>query len=410
MRKYRRLIPVLAGLLLVLALPLRAQLVLGQYEDEAPFRSWNAFPIITAAAQGRGGTALALASDGSAALANPALLLRLPALTLTLNGSFQTAQFYRFAAVNTGVFRSSGNLHSSRVDVDLAAAAYVRGGWAFALAVAGLETYNRPDVHVNGTSQGNIYYFYDFEQSGVLRTASLSAARRLGSKLGLGLTVGYLWGALERASLEQWVYSGYTISNRVSQDLSGFGLQAGLTWDPAPALTLGATIRAPLERKAKNHSLLTYQAASVDIRIEDTATDVIQQPWVGGLGAAFRALPGLTITADAVYFGWSKYENRFFGEIQKRDFRDVVRIGIGLEYVTRFSFQGNPVESPLRAGILYDPQPMKNPASAYVNYCLGTGLHWKSIHLDLGGMYGRESGSGRGLSGFRAQLSALVLI
>jgi hypothetical protein len=76
-------------LLGVLALPTvsSAQLVLGQYEDEAPLRSWNTFGLTVASSLGRGETQLALAEDCSAALGNPALLASLPKFSVGFNGS-----------------------------------------------------------------------------------------------------------------------------------------------------------------------------------------------------------------------------------------------------------------------------------------------------------------------------------
>ena len=76
-------------LAILIALPVAspAQLVIGQYEDEAPLRTWNSFGLALASSLGRGETMFALADDCSAALSNPALLADLPRLTLSFNGS-----------------------------------------------------------------------------------------------------------------------------------------------------------------------------------------------------------------------------------------------------------------------------------------------------------------------------------
>ena len=55
--RLRRAIAVLAATAvtgLLFPAPSAAQLVLGQYEEEAPVRSWNSFALATAAALGRG--------------------------------------------------------------------------------------------------------------------------------------------------------------------------------------------------------------------------------------------------------------------------------------------------------------------------------------------------------------------
>src|SRR4030042_4458826 len=86
----------LAVVLLTLPIASPAQLVIGQYEDEAPLRTWNSFGLATAASIGRGETMLAAADDCSAALAQPALLDTLPRLTLSLNGSYSRSTLFRF--------------------------------------------------------------------------------------------------------------------------------------------------------------------------------------------------------------------------------------------------------------------------------------------------------------------------
>jgi hypothetical protein len=73
----------------------RPQLVLGQYEDEAPVRTWNTLGIELAPSLACGGARTAAAWDASAALVNPALLCGLPKLTVTANGSRTSASMFR---------------------------------------------------------------------------------------------------------------------------------------------------------------------------------------------------------------------------------------------------------------------------------------------------------------------------
>jgi hypothetical protein len=124
----------------------RAQLVLGQYEDEAPFRTWNTFAPATASSIGRGGTCFTLASDSSASLSNPALLLLLPRWTATVNGSLHYASFFKYSLVNTGVLGSDGNLSQALYALDYSGFSLHSGKWAFALGVGINELYNRPSA------------------------------------------------------------------------------------------------------------------------------------------------------------------------------------------------------------------------------------------------------------------------
>ena len=58
----------LIGTLMLLPAKSRAQLVRGQYEDEAPLRTWNTFGLFTGGTLGMGGAHYAFASDLSTAM------------------------------------------------------------------------------------------------------------------------------------------------------------------------------------------------------------------------------------------------------------------------------------------------------------------------------------------------------
>ena len=64
------------GLLMEAPQFIRAQMDMGQYEDEAPIQTWNTYGIQTAASLGRGGAGFTLAVDSSSSLLNPALLIQ----------------------------------------------------------------------------------------------------------------------------------------------------------------------------------------------------------------------------------------------------------------------------------------------------------------------------------------------
>jgi hypothetical protein len=66
---------------------------------------------------------------------------------------------------------------------------------------------------------------------------------------------------------------------------------------------------------------------------------------------------------------------------------------------------GVPASLPVRLGLGYDRQPMKDPDSSYTSYSFGTGLHWRMIGLDAGASFGRESGSGHSLAARRVAVS-----
>jgi hypothetical protein len=382
------------------ASPLPAQLVLGQYEDEAPFRTWNTFPFVGAPRLALGETGLACAVDATAALSNPALLLKLSRWTITLNGSFQAADFFRYGPVNTGVISSTANLTGSEIGLDFGAVAYRGERWALSAAAGIQESYGRPPVDLKISNGRDVYYENSFDQSGFLRTVTVSAAHRLGRTIGIGLGLNYAWGSLCRTSMEERAAIGYKTTDEIIQNLSGISFHGGLTWDPSEKLTLALAVRSPTARKARSLSRLRFEASSAatDILIEDSSTDIQRQPWVIGFGAAFRAIDGLTLSADAFYHAWSRYNPDYFGEPLGRNFRDILRLGAGIEYLSSLRLFGRKYGYPLRLGFLYDPQPMKNPHSAYGVVTFGSGIHGKTAHFDLGTALGKETGSGRGLT------------
>ena len=105
----------------------------------------------------------------------------------------------------------------------------------------------------------------------------------------------------------------------------------------------------------------------------------------------------MTLFADATYFAWSKYSLDYFGERQTREFKDIVRIGVGGEYGTTSRIFGANARIPFRIGFVYDPQPMTDPRSAYACFTFGNGIYWHRLRFDMGAFLGREWGSGNGL-------------
>ncbi len=384
-----------------------AQLVLGQYEDEAPFRTWNTFPYTAAAALGRGDTAFTLASDASTALANPALLPDLPRFTLTLNGFFQSASFFKYGPMNTGVLGTDKNITEDLFGLDFAGVSVRLGGWTFALNASLTELYNRPEAIYEEDYRGTLVYRLMYTQDGVLRNVNFSFARRFGSHFSVGLGLNYAAGRLQREFQEEVPYAGYTITDKKRQDFSGFYVNGGLLVEITDKLRLAVIFRTPHLKTAENSSTLRYlaPAGNTDILLPASSNDSAKQPIALGLGASCAVLPELTLVTDISYYAWSKYSLDYFGEKQERNFKDIVKIGAAAEYRAALGLFGARASIPFRAGLIYDPQPMKEPSSSYLGFTLGTGSHWKKLSLDLGAMFGWESGSGNDLTVKRIALS-----
>jgi hypothetical protein len=382
--------------------PARAQLVLGQYEDEAPLRSWNVFGTSSAAALGLGGARFAVEETGQAASTNPALLALLPEYSLTLTVSSTSATLFKYSLVNTGVASTRGNLRATFVGPTAGAVALRKGAWALAFGSSVLEAYLRPSVGYLSPS-----YSLEWEQTGLLRGFSVSLARRLGRALSVGVGATYAAGRLSRSTVEGWPDEEITITDDKSEKFRGVFLNGGLRAELASWLTAALVFRSPYVKKSDGESLLRYEAPreGTDIRIEAEARNEYEQPWVVGIGTKIRLVDGLVAAADAAYFGWSRYAVLYFDEPLTRSFRDVVQLCGGIEYALPVRVRGRDLAFPLRLGFTLDPQPMVLPRSSYSYISFGTGLRIGRLSVDAASRFGWERGSGDDLTAIEAALT-----
>jgi hypothetical protein len=387
-----------------------AQLVLGQYEDEAPLRTWNVFGFQTAPSLGRGETTFAIASDSSSALTNPALLLDLPRFTATLGLTSSFASLNKFSLVNTGVLRTSGNPSLLLQALDFGGLTYRFKGWALGLSIALIEIYNRPGINYEASSNGIPFYALNFSQEGILRNTNLSVARRLSRRIQVGLGINLISGHLKRNTVENYVSPSITISDRLSQDFSGFFINGGLIVKITDKWTSALVFRTAYTKKSQSQSQLEYiaPAGGTDIRIAASSSDSYKQPLVVGAGIDYKISARFRVVSDLSFFNWSAYKIEYFDEAPERNFKDTLKWGLGTEYFIPLRIFKVDGFIPLRFGVVYDPQPMKEPVSAYTCFSAGAGFHWRMIALDLGASFGREKGSGNSLEARRISVSLSV--
>jgi len=392
--------------LLAAALPSPAQYVPGQYTAEAPFRSWNSFPYIGAAALGRGQTIFAWGTDATVSAANPSLLLTLPKWTLSLGGSYLYATTAKYGPVGSGVLGTSGPIGRGFLGLDHAAVSLRAGRFAFSAAIFLSESYARPIAEASEYSGSTLLYLVRYEQGGRLWTSHFGTAVRLSERFGVGLGLNVETGQINEDFLEDIPIAGYTIIGSKSLDLSGLSLNGGVFWEPSASMRVALTFQTPSKLTASTRTLDRYQAAGrTDISIRGEAEDVFHRPLVLGAGLSWRIAERLRTALDVSYIRWSDYRATWIGENQVRDFRDVLRVGAGAEYVSDFRLFGTRASAPLRIGIGYDPQPPKDPRSAYLVFTFGTGLAAGGFRIDLGTSLGFESGSGDTLNARRISLA-----
>jgi long-subunit fatty acid transport protein len=193
---------------------------------------------------------------------------------------------------------------------------------------------------------------------------------------------------------ERYYVSEVTQEDKDSSEYSGFYINGGVIYDVSDRVTVGAMIRTPYTKKAVSESLIRYESNYVEVRQEAKADDnTYKQPLVVGLGAKYKISDRLLVASDLTYFDWSSYAVKYYEEELDRDFRDVARVSAGGEYWGTFQLFGKEWRYPLRLGLNYDPQPMKNPRIYYLYLSVGMGLEVGRFALELSGMFGKEYGS-----------------
>jgi hypothetical protein len=411
-KPHSRLVAAIALVLAFFPASSWAQLILGQYEDEAPFRTWNILGIPTAPSLGMGEARFALAYDSSAALTNPALLTSIPAASVTINGSYSTASFDKYSIVNTGVIFTEKNSSIGVYTLDFAGFSAKYKDWALAISAGLLEQYDRPRLKPEYEYQGQIVYTLDFEQDGILRNYNISLARKFFGRLALGVGVNFVSGWIEKNIQEDYLYDGVRITDYKKNEFKGFYLNGGIALDITDTLTAAAIFRTPYSKESDSESSLSFTIpeANTDIRIEAAAANTFHMPLILGVGFDYRLSQALRVASDVSFFNWSSYSVEYYDEELERAFTNIIKIGGGLEYLSSLNIFGQVVLMPLRIGMIYDPQPMKEPSSHYLYYTLGIGFYWRGLRLDTGTCFGNEKGSGQDLIGRRFSVSLSFIL
>ncbi|MFB0564949.1 MAG: OmpP1/FadL family transporter [Candidatus Aminicenantaceae bacterium] len=389
----------LFGLLIILPHGLWSQLVIGQYEDEAPFRTWNMWSTKTASSLALGNTHSILTSDCSVALSNPALLLNLPPITFTLSSSFETASFFKYAFVNTGVIDTEKSAFHGFFALDFAGISVRLNEWAIALNWSQVESYERPKAEQQYQWRGQVYYFLKLSQMGSLRNLNFSISRMLTKRLSAGIGFNFVYGNFEKLVTEKWVMDDITITDNKTMEFSGFCVNGGISLWLTERFHVAASFRTPYVKKSESQSLLRYYspAGNTDIKTEALSEDKFKMPLIIGFGSSYKISEKLRGTSEFTFYNWSQYSIDYFGEHIERSFKNILKIGLGFEHVSSVKLGSKNIITPFRVGLSYDPQPMKEYNSSYFYFTLGSGFQFGRFILDIGSFVGLESGSGNSL-------------
>ena len=381
--------------------------VLGQYQDEAPLRTWNVFGPLTASQAAMGGTRYARSFDLSASQTNPSLLSRLPQVTAVLSGYWQRAELFQYGPVNTGILSSAENIAHDTTLLDFGGVAVNTKGWGLALTVSINDLLERPPSGATISEFNTPVYSFAYVQDGYIRTFNLGLARRITPRLSVGIGLNHESGWLERATVEEMIYGGITIADSKKLTIESYYLNAGVTFDATDTITLAAVVRTPYTRKAEGESSVSNTTPpATDIRIEVAAESSYKQPLIVGAGADIALTERFHWAVDAGFFNWKSYQADYFGEELDRCLKNVVTLHTGLEYTQPFTMFNQEFRLPLWLGFTYDPQPVACVDSSYTYFTGGLGLRHRHFHLEVGGMLGSEHGTGDDLKAYRVAATA----
>lgn len=389
----------------------RAQMVIGQYSDEAPLRTWNNYGLLSALSGGMGNVRFTLADDAAAGSVNPSLPALGASFQLAFSGSISTVSLNRYGIVNTGVLvTQSDNAAGLFPLFDAAALTFRWRGWGIGIGYGLLESYSRPKTIYEASDAGEVYYQLEFLQQGLLRNAHLALSRAFGASVSIGVGVNVIGGEWEKTVREERRTLGITITDHKTESYSGLYFTGGITVRPSSKLTLAAVVRTPFTRQSEGTSLYRYVSplGGTDIQIPASAANRTEMPAVAGVGFSYVPSNTVRLVSDITFFLWNRYRFEYFEEELERDFKNSLKWNNGFEFINRLRLFGRNLVNPMRIGFIYDPQPMRTPSSRYLYLTLGMGLTWPHASIDFGTMFGWESGSGDNLTVYRSFISLTI--
>jgi long-chain fatty acid transport protein len=172
-----------------------------------------------------------------------------------------------------------------------------------------------------------------------------------------------------------------------------FGWSAGLQLHPAKRVTLGLAYKSAVEHKLKGPVDISGLAGPLAVRnLRADTTARFTTPWQLIAGARVGVTPGLTLNAQAVHFGWSKFDRIEVGAPLSsaivQNYKDTWSIAVGFD-------QSLGKRLVLRAGIQLDPTPTRDasrdprvPDGDRVDYNVGASYRLsRRIALDAAAGY-----------------------
>lgn len=181
----------------------------------------------------------------------------------------------------------------------------------------------------------------------------------------------------------------------------GFGATFGVLVKANEMLSFGATVRTSSKVKFKGETMIS-NIGLLGFKEKSDAERSITWPWWVAVGAAFRPMDDLIVTADLQWMQWSEldeieteykdpYWSLFMQAAGKNKtplkWKDALQVRFGAEYMLYQNVA-------LRAGYYYDPTPTPNktltvllPSYTFNAITLGLGYDLNGLNIDFGFEY-----------------------
>ena len=224
-------------------------------------------------------------------------------------------------------------------------------------------------------------------------TFNPNLALKLNDQVSVAAGVSAMWIDLDlrRKLPNPLVAGGPDLDFKLCGDSIGYGFNLAGRWEPLEWLSFGAAYQSQVDQDIDGD-------ASVSGRSGDASGDVTLPDMVF-LGTAVKPMEKVTVSLDAVFTGWSSYDQfaldldpTLLGpdkarQISPKNWDDVWRYELGVEYALNEAWT-------LRAGYAFDEEPGPDSTADYLVpandrnlYSLGAGYQWKAWTFDVSYTY-----------------------
>lgn len=317
------------------------------------------FFVVGARALGMGGAYIAVATDATALVYNPAGLARINRIEFSGGLTHQRMNNKtRYGSYSIEDDNLLNNTRFSSANVVLPVPTY-RGSLVFALGVNRIRSFDR-----------SMQFFSDngFESQSAIETEtggtylwSFGAAVDVSPNVSVGGAVNY-WSGKDNYT---WLYvtdsSGwiYKIDDTIEDRYSGINAKFGVRIQPNKYLILGGTVESPVTYTIEE-DWTQFTDTTIGSEYDYGSLEYkISLPFSLGAGVALQ-VNNLTLAGDINYTDWTQMEYKRLDDIAeanrqiKNIYKDVLRFHLGTELlIPQYA-------TSLRAGFYQDPLPFKS--------------------------------------------------